>query len=237
MENNKLNGFNNGIDTTDGVGGKEPVTIYEHPINEKPDAYVVGIDPYDVPKTLQNKVFEALGEVSMCWSETPKGVFESSRAEEIGNRLMHDIENEVKDKAEPYKVLLSESLKSRNSVKVDMEGYLKINKQYLPRESTGDFTDKELGQIVKRCSVYIGKNDVVREAVEVLCNALREDEKNVYNLWIDQIQSHVFDEFRKFGGDKPVNGLYEKEITISYKDISELCFNGTKNFLNLLIKK
>lgn len=74
-------------------------------------------------------------------------------------------------------------------------------------------------------------------AVRVLCNALREDEKNVYNLWRDQIQSHVFDEFRKFGEDKPVNGLYEKDITLSYKDVSELCFNGAKNFLNLLIDK
>ena len=37
---------------------------------------------------LQKIVFEALGEVSMCWSETPTGVFESTRANEIGNRIM-----------------------------------------------------------------------------------------------------------------------------------------------------
>ena len=37
---------------------------------------------------LQKIVFEALGEVSMCWSETPQGVFESTRANEIGNRIM-----------------------------------------------------------------------------------------------------------------------------------------------------
>jgi len=29
---------------------------------------------------LQKIVFEALGEASMCWSEIPQGVFESTRA-------------------------------------------------------------------------------------------------------------------------------------------------------------
>lgn len=37
---------------------------------------------------LQKIVFEALGEASMCWSEIPQGVFESTRALEIGNRIM-----------------------------------------------------------------------------------------------------------------------------------------------------
>ena len=46
-------------------------------------------------KGLKTKVFEALGEVSMCWSETPKGVFDSTNAERIGNELMKEIENEV----------------------------------------------------------------------------------------------------------------------------------------------
>ncbi len=29
---------------------------------------------------LEEMVFQALGEVSMCWSETPKGVFDSDHA-------------------------------------------------------------------------------------------------------------------------------------------------------------
>ena len=40
-------------------------------------------------------VFEALGEASMCWSETPKGVFESTHAKEIGDRVMEAIESEL----------------------------------------------------------------------------------------------------------------------------------------------
>lgn len=33
----------------------------------------------------------AFGEVSMCWSETPKGVFDSSRAETILNEVAEDL--------------------------------------------------------------------------------------------------------------------------------------------------
>lgn len=36
---------------------------------------------------IKTAIFEALGEASMCWSETPKGVFDSTHAEEIGNKL------------------------------------------------------------------------------------------------------------------------------------------------------
>lgn len=32
----------------------------------------------------------AIGEASMCWSEVPKGVFESSKAKEITNNLKKD---------------------------------------------------------------------------------------------------------------------------------------------------
>lgn len=41
-------------------------------------------------------LFEALGQVSMCWSETPKGVFESNEVVKIGNELLSEIE--AKDK-------------------------------------------------------------------------------------------------------------------------------------------
>ena len=37
------------------------------------------------------KIFQALGEASMCWSETPKGVFDSNKAKEIGEKLMKDL--------------------------------------------------------------------------------------------------------------------------------------------------
>ena len=40
---------------------------------------------------LEELVFQALGEASMCWDETPKGVFESSKAKEIGEKLLRSI--------------------------------------------------------------------------------------------------------------------------------------------------
>ena len=44
---------------------------------------------------IREKVFQAIGEASMCWSETPKGIFESSRAEKIGEELLSDIKQEM----------------------------------------------------------------------------------------------------------------------------------------------
>jgi len=40
---------------------------------------------------LEEAVFQALGEASMCWSETPSGVFEDVRAMEIGNQLIETL--------------------------------------------------------------------------------------------------------------------------------------------------
>lgn len=42
-------------------------------------------------KKLEELVFTALGEASMCWSEIPKGVFESSKAAEVGKKLVEQI--------------------------------------------------------------------------------------------------------------------------------------------------
>ena len=37
---------------------------------------------------LERLVFEALGRASMCWQPIPSGVFESTKAKEIGERLV-----------------------------------------------------------------------------------------------------------------------------------------------------
>ncbi|MCK5017527.1 MAG: hypothetical protein KAS32_10710 [Candidatus Peribacteraceae bacterium] len=36
-------------------------------------------------------VMTAIGEASMCWSETPKGTFNSSRAKKIGEKLLAEL--------------------------------------------------------------------------------------------------------------------------------------------------
>lgn len=37
---------------------------------------------------LRKKLGEAIGEASMCWSETPKGVFETEKASKIVDKLV-----------------------------------------------------------------------------------------------------------------------------------------------------
>ena len=66
------------------------------------DASVLAV--YGVPgeEELRRLVFEALGEASMCWSERPKGVFDSVHAKRIGDELIAAIkrlQGEVVDPA------------------------------------------------------------------------------------------------------------------------------------------
>lgn len=41
---------------------------------------------------LQEKIYQALGQASMCWSEIPKGTFDSTQALQIGKELSIFIE-------------------------------------------------------------------------------------------------------------------------------------------------
>lgn len=42
---------------------------------------------------LKELIFQALGEASMCWSEPPSGVFDSTRAKAIGDRVIESLSN------------------------------------------------------------------------------------------------------------------------------------------------
>jgi hypothetical protein len=53
---------------------------------------------------LVSMIFHALGQASMCWSETPKGIFDSTKAQEIGDNLVNEITNHLK---KPLLVLYS----------------------------------------------------------------------------------------------------------------------------------
>jgi hypothetical protein len=46
---------------------------------------------------LEDIVFQGLGEASMCWSETPKGVFDSVNAKRIGEEIMQAIKQHEHD--------------------------------------------------------------------------------------------------------------------------------------------
>ena len=42
---------------------------------------------------LKNKLYEYIGQASMCWCETPKGIFDSNNAVRITENMILDIEN------------------------------------------------------------------------------------------------------------------------------------------------
>jgi hypothetical protein len=42
----------------------------------------------DDPKTLEEAVFQSIGEASVCWEDVPTGVFDSTRAKRVGDELM-----------------------------------------------------------------------------------------------------------------------------------------------------
>ncbi len=44
---------------------------------------------------LEEVVFQALGEASMCWGETPKGVFDGANAKRIGDELLKAVKEPV----------------------------------------------------------------------------------------------------------------------------------------------
>jgi len=45
----------------------------------------------DILNNWEELIMTAIGKASMCWSETPKGVFDSTRAKQIGKKLLEDI--------------------------------------------------------------------------------------------------------------------------------------------------
>lgn len=51
----------------------------------------------DILNDWSGLIMEALSEASMCWSETPKGVFDSTHAIQIGKKLLEDIKKKPKD--------------------------------------------------------------------------------------------------------------------------------------------
>lgn len=74
-----------------GAGPVMPAAEEEQP-QEETDDQERAIEP---ESSLERQaIFEALGEVSMCWEPRPSGVFDSTRAEEVGRRLMERLKYE-----------------------------------------------------------------------------------------------------------------------------------------------
>lgn len=65
-------------------------------------------------KSLETIIGEAIGEASMCWSETPKGIFDSVRASAIVDEVMSainrgpELESLIRGHMEAMRPLLDE---------------------------------------------------------------------------------------------------------------------------------
>lgn len=152
-------------------------------------------------KELKNKVFEALGEVSMCWSETPNGIFDSEKAKEIGERLLKDIAEEW-----------------GNSELVNIKS--------IP----DNFNAEEyIGLVKNQGFQFVQTEPTLEEAIKVLQKHFREDksEGSYYHSWMCNIEMCVYDAMKDNGNIKEFN----QDIILN------MCKEGAKNFLDLLIKE
>jgi len=87
----------------------------------------------------------ALGEASMCWSDINKaGVFESSRCEEIGNRLISEINSVLKPQTSDNENLADSSQavqQTHEAICTDFEAQCRFRSSTEP-ETCFDHTDK-----------------------------------------------------------------------------------------------
>jgi hypothetical protein len=65
-------------------------------------------------ESIEQIIAQAIGEASMCWSETPKGAFDSTLAKEICDRVVskvkrrHHLETLIRGHMEAMRPLLDE---------------------------------------------------------------------------------------------------------------------------------
>jgi hypothetical protein len=52
---------------------------------------------HDGSLPLESAIFQALGAASMCWDPPPAGVFDSTRAKEIGETLLAELRKRPQD--------------------------------------------------------------------------------------------------------------------------------------------
>lgn len=57
------------------------------------DNFEFQFGPGEESHTLEAAVFRALGAVSVCWENSPTGIFDAGRAKEIGDKLLEFIES------------------------------------------------------------------------------------------------------------------------------------------------
>jgi hypothetical protein len=124
-------------------------------------------------KSLKSEVFEALGAASMCWSETPKGIFDSSEALRIGNEVMGKIYTDLPN---ALKVLVKHlgGDKSADSYYFSWQANIAM--------SFKDEFERRMGDqdsCVGKHTLWIIANEAAKNFLDMLCLLHKEQEVQV----------------------------------------------------------
>jgi len=129
---------------------------------------------------LTELVYINLGRASMCWSEIPKGVFDSTKAAELGKEIMDAVEKYIEEAKEPgwnnplvdyldweEKYNKESEWQRRRRLEVMKEAKMNLNpNHYASRDITveeihqvhKEIADREEEQLIER---IVTKNDIV----------------------------------------------------------------------------
>jgi hypothetical protein len=172
---------------------------------------------------LTELVYINLGQASMCWSEIPKGVFDSTKAAELGKEIMDAIEK-YKENKEP----------GWNNPLVD---YLDWEEEYRKKEMKNEESEwqrRRRLEVMKEAKMnpnpahYASRNITVEE-IHQIHKEMMENERNKeteikYSAAIDQIRAN-----------KDYTGLDENgNPTFRYKGIY---YTLDKDFKKILEEK
>ena len=105
---------------------------------------------------IREKVFQAIGEASMCWSPLPETeIFDSEKAKQIAENLLEEIESEFSARKEAWKKELLEKLPkekplikcSHDEIAYECESCARQN-EFIKVEN---YTLSQIQQIIENC--------------------------------------------------------------------------------------
>ena len=142
---------------------------------------------------LTELVYINLGQASMCWSEIPKGVFDSTKAAELGKEIMDAIEKYVEEDKEPgWSDPLADYLKEEIAKYKDVPTVV-VNKE-------SEWQRRRRLEVMKEAKMnpnpahYASRNITVEE-IHQIHKEMMENERNKeteikYSAAIDQIRAN-----------------------------------------------
>jgi hypothetical protein len=116
---------------------------------------------------LTELVYINLGRASMCWSEIPKGVFDSTKAAELGKEIMDAIEKYIEDQEPGWKDPMIEHLENeekesewqrRRRLEVMKEAKMNPNPDHY---ASRNITVGEIHQIYKEMMESEKQNEII----------------------------------------------------------------------------